>query len=200
MNSEKLKNSILLIIAIVSGFIGGVIGANLSLLFKPNDKLMELVLNWPFLSFVLVIFIVTIFYDSIKQLISKRNWKIKIGDKEISITDYIDNTVDDKLSDFDNQPPEKITDSNIEQIKKIFNIESNDFANIIFHLGSSKYKWRTLKVLSKRTGLDNDKIERYARARPELIIRSIGNKSGNGIYRLNDEKQLLFEEKINKNI
>lgn len=200
MNSEKSKNSILLITAIVSGFIGGVIGATLNLLIsKPNDTLMGLVLNWPFLSFVLIIFIVTIFYDPIKELISKRIWKLKYGDKELSINEYIEKAVDEKLSDSENQTPETTTNpSIIEKIKKIFNIDSDELAKIIYHLGSSNIKWRSLKTLSKRTGLDNDKIERYATSRPELIIRSIGT-SGNGIYRLKDEKKLLFEEKINNN-
>lgn len=206
MGEEKLKYSDLLIVAIVSGFTGGLMGTTLSLqIFKSNDRLMELLLNWPFLSFVLVIFIVTIFYSSIKQLISKRNFKIKVGDNEFSTVEVIEQEVsgqlEDQFSTIDEQVSNITNDSpKIAKIKEIFNIQSNEFANIIFHLGASKFKWRSLKALSKRTGLNNEKIDQYVISNPELIIRSIGIKSGNGIYRLNDEKQLLFEEIINKTI
>jgi len=157
------------------------------------------VIDWPFLGFLLILLFITVFYKQIAEIIKKGKFKIKYGDTEVSLEqlpDLIEQEIENKL-ELDNPDKTNLAESDkhstLEKIQNTFNIKSEYLSLIIFHLGTSKYKWRNQKTLSKRTGLDEDNIEKVVNAYPELIVRSKG-KSGNNMYRLTDRNKLLYEE------
>jgi hypothetical protein len=86
----------------------------------------------------------------------------------------------------------------VQKIKEEFEwVDSDKLAVLIYHLGSSKFKWRNQHTLVKKTGLVADSIDDIARAFPEHIIRSRG-KSGNIIYRLSDKAKAKYLQVIDR--
>lgn len=146
-------------------------------------------------------------------MLSRGTLKIKWGDREISITD-IEEHVDTQFNEFESKLANIVDD--IEELKKsawkteegaveenqkqaerkpgildakkgIFpEASSDEMASIIYHLGSTEYKWRNQATLSKRTKLDGEAIDSLVLSVPGLIVRSRA-KSGNTIYRLTPE-------------
>ena len=197
------------------GFAGGVL-ANLlvaAIDWIPEVAVAHPLFGAPFLTFLAVVLIVAIFYNPLKSLLSRGTLTIKWGDKEISITE-IEGKVDKEFGDFesriDNIAVEieglKRSTLKVEEgpavteeqqagrgagirdaIKNVFSeVISDDLATIMFHLGSTDYKWRNQETLSKRTGLGGETINSLVLSVPDLVIRSKA-KSGNTIYRLTDD-------------
>jgi len=190
------------LVIIITSLIGGFLG---SLIFVVTDKvdkeILRVFLDWPFLGFIMVIFISLLFKDSISGLIKGGNIKVKYGDTEVSIEqlpNVIEQEIDNKIDLSSEEQVEKSDDSHLQLIKGTFKIQSDDLALLIFYLGSTNHKWRNLRILSKRTGLESNKIEQTLKAYPNKAIRGVG-ATGNVIYKLTDSAKQLYEEKV-KNV
>ena len=89
-------------------------------------------------------------------------------------------------------PEDKIPSNVTGKIKDAFDwVNSDNLATLVYHLATSKYRWRNQHTLVKKTGLTASVIDEFVRAFPEHIIRSQG-KSGNIIYRLSDKSKARF--------
>jgi len=92
---------------IISGIIGG-IAIVLIFSYDPelDAKIKEKLLDWPFLIFILILLIISIYHNGLKELISKGNITIKKGETAISITQAIEEVnkeVDNVDTDLENK-------------------------------------------------------------------------------------------------
>ena len=157
-----------------------------------------------------MILVVGIFYNPLRTLLSRGALTIKWGDREISITD-IESNIDTQFNDLESQltvladelealkqqqgsaakdaseegePTQSDSSGILKAVRDEFSeVTSDQMASIIFHLATSRYKWRNLATLAKRTGLEADAVESLALSHPNLTIRS-RSKYGNVIFRL----------------
>lgn len=212
---ESRSRSFPLVATLSVGFAGGIL-ANLviaAIKWVPDVPEGHPLFGAPFLTFLGVVLVVAIFYHPLKTLLSRGALTIKWGDREISITE-IEESVDTQFNEFDSKlanivdeieelkgstPGVKAGDEKSDEkqagkgsgilsaIKVTFgDAASDDLASIIYHLGSTEYKWRNQATLSKRTNLDGEAIDSLVHSVPGLIVRSRA-KSGNTIYRLTPE-------------
>jgi len=194
------------------GFAGGVVAIVVfsSFAYIPElDLIGKHLLGAPFLTFLSIILVVGIFYNPLRVLLSRGALTIKWGDAEISVTD-IESNIDVEIANIESKltamadeiealkkphgSDEKDASSSgvIEAIRSAFSeVTSKEMAVIISHLGTTKYKWRNLATLAKRTGFDADKVDSLASSFPLLIIRS-KSKTGNVIYRLRPEAKARY--------
>ena len=172
-----------LVATILLGFAGGVIAVIVvpSLARIPELSREHPLLGAPFLTFLSIILIVGIFYNPLRTLLSRGALTIKWGDREISITD-IESNIDTQFNDLESQltvladeldtlkqqrgptaedasdegePNQSDSSGILKAIRDEFlEVTSDQMASIVFHLGTSRYKWRNLATLAKRTGLD----------------------------------------------
>ena len=182
-------------------------------------------LSAPFLTFVGVLIIVAVFYTPLRKLLSKGHIKIKWGNGEINLEDIEKSVdaefeqYESKLSDLSAETQEirDILESkqNLEKrggssdgsilhneasvIRKIRDnfawVNSDKLASLVYHLATSKYRWRNQSTLMRKTGMGADEIDEFVRAYPEYIIRSQG-KSGNIIYRLSNKAKAQYLDAI----
>lgn len=194
-----MKDRVLVvIIGIFSGFLGAKFFA---LTDKFDREVLKLLLQWQFLGFFLILLILLMFNKHINNLLKQGKLKLKYGDTEISfeqLSEKIEQDIENKLEQV--SPDSTVTanemSNSLEKIKNLFNIDSETLTLIMFHIGTSKFRWRNLTTLIKKTGLDEQQIEKIIKAYPDLINRSLG-KTENIIYRLTDKMELLFIEKFN---
>ena len=214
--SSSVERAVPLVAVLALGFAGGVLA---NVIFPSMARLPQLpgdhpLLGAPFLTFLSIILVIAVFYSPLKTLLSKGALTIKWGDREISITE-IEANVDTQFNELESklanmadeieglkksardiaptpQEPRRADDGTVAQIRHVFNeVKSNDLASVIFHLGTSSYKWRNQATLSKRTGLEPEDIDAFALSVPDLIVRSTA-KSGAIIYRLTTEAKARF--------
>ncbi len=197
-----MKNTNPVLVAMISGFVGGIAASTLVLLYlSPKSVTLEHVLSWPFLTFILIGFIVSVFYVPLKGLLSRGNLTFKWGDKEIAISEIGENIDQEISSQLDDQlshvaiEGENETVEVIENIKKTFKIDGDNLAKTVYHLGNSSFKWRNLRTLTRRTGMSEEDIEALISSYPDLVKRSIG-KTGNVIFRLRKKKKQIFDKEI----
>ena len=214
-NRESQGRRFPLILILAAGFAGGVV-ANFgiaALKWVPEVDDGHPLFGAPFLTFLGIVLLVAIFYHPLRTLLSRGTLKIKWGDREISITD-IEENVDTQFNEFESKLANIVDDIEefkrstlkveegeaedeeertargpgiLEAIKGIFpEASSDELASIIYHLGSTEYKWRNQATLSKRTRLTGETIDSLVLSAPGLIVRSRA-KSGNTIYRLTTE-------------
>lgn len=208
------------VVTIILGFAGGVVGTLAVFAFKyPPEYVKEhALLSAPFLTFVALVILLALFHRPLYQLLSRGSLTLKWGDKEISIQEIeekFDQEIESKLevlaSEIEDlrlqtktamEPNAKggrksqtveASDSAsvLDNIRKTFQIDSNDIGSIIYHLGTSKYKWRNLQTLAKRTGFSVSEVEELARKAPNVIVRG-NSKAGNVIFRLTDAAKSQF--------
>lgn len=212
----------IIITALVIGFIGGLLASLLifGLNHFPEDVLARghPLISAPFLAFWGILILVFLFYTPLQTRLSKSQFTIKWGDKEISIAE-IEKNLDEqfaqfeaKLSDLGSEiqnlksqlsssgkelevaasADENNNSTKLKHIKDSFDwVTSDDMAKIVFYLGTSKYTWRNQSTLVQRTDLPLSYIDELIQSVPEEIIRSKG-KSGNIIYRLSDSARGKF--------
>lgn len=213
---------------LVFGFAGGILACIVVICIfsfpelKPDHPLLKA----PFLIFLSVVFLVAIFYEPLRYLLSRGTFRIEWGDKKITLSE-IEENVDTEFANNDakldelNEEIEKLreqigtklsptqesldsgsTSDEVSDIHKVIkqsfpNVHNNSFANIIYHLGNSKFKWRNQYTLVKRTGIEPNEIDTLTQALPDTIIRS-RSKKGNIIYRLSDEAKAKFTQLLKK--
>lgn len=194
----------------IFAFIAGSIFGVLLLIFIKNEAISnkpEIILDYPFLGFLIILILALLFYDYILKLFNKGEIIIKWGNTEISLKelpDKIEQEVSDQLETQDEKAKGKLSlemeksqlpnPGVIEKIKSEFGIIDNDVANIVFQLGDSEFKWRKLYTISKRIGIEPDKVDDLIKQRPELIVRGVGK---NGVIcKLNDYIKTLYNLKF----
>lgn len=210
------------ITSLIIGFLGGLI-SSIGILYyttfgNGNLKNMEHLLGWPFLGFILFVSFFALFYNNIKDILSKGNIKIKLGDQEITIQQVIENAeseyedrfveIEEKIRDLETQIHQNNTAGNqiknvesnettggltIEIIKSKLNIEDSKLSTLIHNLFYSLFKWRKEQTLVRKSGLRTEEIQSYSQEKPDIIIRSL-SKNGNTIYRLSDYARLKLKE------
>ena len=222
--NESQNRSLSLLTILAVGFTGGVL-ANLVLValnWVPEVTVGHPLFGAPFLAFLGVVLVVAIFYHPLRTLLSRGALTIKWGDREISITE-IEESVDTQFNELESKLAnivdeiEELRGSTLkaeegdagnkeqlagrgsvilEAIKKTFpEATTDDLASIIYHLGSTDYKWRNQATLSKRTTLDEETIDSLVLSAPNLFTRSRA-KSGNTIYRLTAEAKAKLRQVI----
>ncbi len=200
----------------IFAFLAGCIFSLLLLSFINYEGLSnkpEILFDYPFLGFLIIIILALLFYDYILKLFNKGEIIIKWGSYEISLKELpekIEQEISEQLENQEETKKANETSFNVREsasdldknniidlIKEEFGIKDNTVANLVYQLGSSEFKWRKLFTLSKRIGLEPDKIDELVKERPELIVRGIGK---NGvIYKLNDNIKTIFNKKIIRN-
>ena len=212
---ESRSHGIPLVPILAVGFTGGVLATLVIVALKwvPEVAVEHPLFGAPFLTFLAVVLVVAIFYHPLRTLLSRGTLTIKWGDREISITE-IEESVDTQFNELESKLANIVDE--IEELKRsTFKAEegaveneeqrpgrgsgmlegikerfseatSDDLALIIYHLGSTEFKWRNQATLSKRTRLDRETIDSLILSAPNLIIGSRA-KSGNTIYRLTAE-------------
>lgn len=198
-------------------------------LLHDRGKLLEA----PFLAFLALVLLITVFHRALTTALSRGTLTIKWGDKEIAITDIeqnLDTQFDEMRSELSDlaaeleqlrqrepaqaaapevppvaaapvapgaapqpQPsPAPAADDNglLQRIVTHFEVDA-PMGGILFHLGTSRYKWRNQRTLMEKTGLPASTLDDFAATRPDLVVRSRA-KSGNVIYRLTDQAKLSF--------
>lgn len=194
----------------IFAFVAGCLFGVLLLVFIKYEAITnkpEVILDYPFLGFLIILILALLFYDYILKLFNKGEIVIKWGSTEISLKELpekIEQEVSDQLETQDEKTKSKLSlevDKSqavipgvIEKIKSEFGITDNDVANIVFQLGDSEFKWRKLFTISKRIGIEPDKVDELIRQRPELIVRGVGK---NGVIcKLNDNIKTIYNLKI----
>jgi hypothetical protein len=205
---------------IALGFAGGFLGAvafHTAFTF-PTGMQQHALLSAPFLAFIAFVIILMIFHRPIGGLLSRGNVTLKWGDKEISVQDieesfekefdarleFLSSEIEDlRMSLGTTSSSKKVPKSDedalgkdykegvLNHIGEQFHTGSKKADPVIFHLGSSKYKWRNMETLAKRTGFSMVDIDEIANAHPQIIVRS-QSKSGNIILRLTDAASTKF--------
>ncbi len=198
--------------SLATGFVGGILATliSLALVGAPQPDKDHPLFEAPFLGFLGVVLLVAIFYHPLRTLLSRGALTVKWGDKEISITE-IEDSIDTELSELQSriatlqedleslkqqahgkveaaqpQPAEPEAQSSVilQAIRNTFpEATSDELASLIFHLGTSTYKWRNQTTLAKRTNLSMGAVDDLVLSAPQLIIRS-RSKTGNTIHRL----------------
>ncbi len=208
------------IAALALGFAGGVLGslAVLSVWELPESMKEHALLSGPFLAFVALIVLLAMFHRPLREVLARGNLTLSWGDKKISIQEIEENfdreiesrldSLASELEDLREQIPSNLDRTEevrsedrdgiapfrtgaLHRISEAFQIDSEDLASIIYHLGTSKYKWRNQDTLARRTGLSASVIEDLVRQTPQLIVRGTG-RFGNVIFRLTESAKRDF--------
>ncbi|MEM7223795.1 MAG: hypothetical protein AAF495_12490 [Pseudomonadota bacterium] len=208
------------IVVLALGFAGGVVGALFigSIWLWPELDKDHALLSGPLLLFVAVIVLLAVFHRPLGNLLNRGNLTLSWGDKKISIQEIEENfdqeleaRLDALKSDIedlrlqigepaggpkpqaDGEPSAKqaAQSDSLSRLKEGFGLDSREQALLVYHLGASPYKWRNQRTLAKRSGLPDSTIGQLANDMPSLVIRSRG-KSGNTIFRLNDDAKRRF--------
>ena len=195
---------------LILGFAGGALASLTIFVVKhvPGEFQDHALLSGPFLAFLAAIILLAIFHRPLREALTRGNLTFSWGDKTISIQDFEEHfdqelearldTLASEVEDLREQISEKpgtgqgnLRPGTIDNIKKAFDIQSDDLASIIAHLGASKYKWRNQRTLTKRISLSASEIDDLVRQVPNLVFQGRG-KSGNTIYRLTDSAMREF--------
>ena len=185
---ESRSRGFPLVAILAFGFTGGVL-ANFvvaALGWVPEVAVAHPLFGAPFLTFLAIVLVVAIFYNPLRTLLSRGALTIKWGDREISITE-IEESVDTQFNEFESKLANIVDEIEelkrstlkaevgaaeneeqraergtgiLETIEKAFpEAASDDLASIIYHLGSTEYKWRNQATVSRRTRLDAETID-----------------------------------------
>lgn len=197
------------------GFAGGILASLLVFVSRQAPEALKdhPLLSWPFLGFVLAIVLLMVFHRAISGALSRGNISLTWGDKTISIQEIgenFDKELESRLGDLESELEDvrnqlKVLGSGetaptdagsvgadvLSRIESAFGLKDRDLSSIVFHLGTSKYEWRNIATLAKRTGLSSPRIDELARGVPQLIIRGSG-KTGNTIFRLTEAARRDF--------
>jgi len=176
---KKINWIILIIISVISGFIGGWFFKT-ALHTEIDKELLKIYISWPPIVLFLVLLFLVLFYRQISKRLENGGIRIKWGDKEIYLTEFqskfetdlgsiIDERIELALLDCTDRKDDKTNKVGIDLLK--------------YHLENSKFKWRTLKTLTKRTALSAEQIEELVQTNPQQFVRSI-NKDNDIIYKL----------------
>jgi hypothetical protein len=183
----------------------------------PGELKDHALLSGPFLAFTVAIVLVAIFHRPLREMLTKGNLTLSWGDKTISVQEIEENfdrelearleALASEVEDLrerlpavaagasaaagDRSEENEFRPGALRRISDAFRIESEDLAAVVYHLGTSKYKWRNQQTLAKRTGLSAGDIEELVGKAPQLVVRSRG-KSGNTIFRLTDSAKRDF--------
>lgn len=168
---------LIVIISISFGFLGAWIYQSASKTFIDKD-ILEIYFSWPPVIFILVLLFIFLFYSQIAHRLEKGGIRIKWGDKEIYLAEFQEIFEQDIGSNID----ERI-ELAIDEDKVTIRDTMTDIESIKYHLTNSRFKWRTLKTLIKRTGLDSEKIEDIVKKNKEIFIRR-RNRDDEIIYKL----------------
>ncbi len=107
-----------------------------------------------------------------------------------------ENEEDGLSADVNDKFEKTISTSITQKIKDNFDwVNSDKLATLVYHLATSRYRWRSQQTLVKKTGVTASEIDEFVYAFPEHIIRSQG-KSGNTIYRLSNKMKAQYTDVI----
>jgi DNA-binding transcriptional MerR regulator len=185
-------------------------------LFKEGFNKDHALLSAPFLLFVGVVIVLWLFHAPLQKMLSRGSLTIKWGDKEIAIEDIsrnFDKELSEKLAELSAEIEElkqhmedlrgagskasaktktqSEPESVLDKICSAFHVASDDIAIMIYHLGSSRYEWRNVDTLARKTGFPVEKIESLSRQVPHIIVRGQG-KTGNVLIGLTESAKITY--------
>ena len=175
---KKINWIIIGVISIIFGFIGSWIFKE-ALHTEIDRELLKIYFSWPFVILILALLFLFLFYSPIFKRLENGGIRIKWGNKEINLTEFesrfepdIESIIDERIELALSKEPDEQEENHTKDIERLK-----------FHLTNTKFKWRTLKTLSKRTSLPQEKIEDLVQKNPQLFVRSV-NKNNDIIFKL----------------
>lgn len=159
--------------------------------------LLERILDWPFLLFILIAGIFLFARSEFFALLSKRQVSVKMGNNEVTIGDAIEKLTDETfvtaadiealqtqinaLKSEKHQPPsddeQPVNEANEPSTEVVIGLLRNGLAN-------SRYTWRSIDRLALEAGVSNDRAHSLLAQQPDVKIGR--GKSGRNIARLNN--------------
>ncbi|WP_201347998.1 hypothetical protein [Neptunomonas japonica] len=155
----------------------------------PWDQLVLKLIDWPFLLFLIAVFLIFMMKDQLKALVDRSNVKITWGDRSIELNDLADNV------DQDMDPIKERIDLLEERLAKItaddLPVElssseepeptNQDIDKVInVALANPKYKYRTVSGVAREANIPIQTAQKILTSNPK--IRVVKARDGKEIY------------------
>ncbi|SFG48778.1 hypothetical protein [Neptunomonas qingdaonensis] len=154
----------------------------------PWDQLVLKLIDWPFLLFIIVVFLIFLMKDQLKGLVDRSNVKITWGDRSIELNELADNVDQDidpikERIDLIEEKLAKITtdDVPIEQVNSGPEPTADDIDKVL-HVGlaNPKYKYRTASGVAKDAEIPIQTAQTILTSNPN--IRVVKARDGKELY------------------
>ncbi|WP_156905147.1 hypothetical protein [Neptunomonas japonica] len=154
----------------------------------PWDQLVLKLIDWPFLLFLIVVFLIFMMKDQLKALVDRSNVKITWGDRSIELNDLADNVDQDidpikERIDLLEERLAKITtdDVQIEPVNEGPEPTDDDIDKVL-HVGlaNPKYKYRTASGVAREANIPIQTAQKILTSNPK--IRVVKARDGKEIY------------------
>ncbi|WP_372739143.1 hypothetical protein [Neptunomonas sp.] len=154
----------------------------------PWDQLVLKLIDWPFLLFIIVVFLIFLMKDQLKGLVDRSNVKITWGDRSIELNELADNVDQDidpikERIDLIEEKLAKITTDEVptEQVNSDPEPTTDDIYKVL-HVGlaNPKYKYRTASGVAKDAEIPIQTAQTILTSNPN--IRVVKARDGKELY------------------
>lgn len=154
----------------------------------PWDQLILKLIDWPFLLFIIVVFLIFMVKDQLKGLVDRSNVKITWGDRSIELNELADNVDQDidpikERIDLLEEQVAKITMDDLQIAQTAGDPEPTDddideVMNVA--LANPKYKYRTVSGVARDANIPVQTAQKILTSHPN--IRVVKARDGKELY------------------